>query len=178
MEGLTFVRVDKGDSGRLAALLALMIPYIDEMDSHSSDGEPTPASAIERYTGSMVDKQGLPDRYLELCLYEDAAVGFYHAKVDHEGDRGSVKPGYGYIMEFYITPEHRLKGFGRAMFDRICSHFVAEGAERIWLTTDPVTGKPFWERLGFGFHGEVSPENGQDILEMDIEGQHRWPVDS
>lgn len=72
-------------------------------------------------------------------------------------------------MEFYVIPELRRKGYGKLMFERIESLFRSHGALRMYLTADPVTGKPFWEALGFQRTGEISPENKLDIYEKAIE---------
>lgn len=71
-------------------------------------------------------------------------------------------------MEYYVIPEYRRKGYGKAMFERIESLFRSHGVQRMYLTADPVTGKPFWEALGFQRTGETSPENGLYIYEKDI----------
>ena len=68
-------------------------------------------------------------------------------------------------MEFYVKPEFRRKGYGTAMFKRIQMLFADHGVKRMYLTADPITGKPFWESLGFVNTSERSPENGQEIYE-------------
>lgn len=116
----------------------------------------------------MINKQGDHDRHLELCVADGQPIGFYHAKVDHLGHKGYIKPEYGFIMEFYIIPEQRRKGLGCFMYQRMISHLMNHGVKKIYLTTDPVTGKPFWEKLGFISNGEMSPDNDQEILEAKI----------
>lgn len=51
------------------------------------------------------------------------------------------------------------------MYRHLEEQFRRDGAKRMYLTADPVTGKPFWEALGFVNTGEQSPENKQDIYE-------------
>ena len=95
-------------------------------------------------------------------------IGFIYAKVDHEDHLGFIKPGYGFIMEFYVIPQYRRKGYGTLMFQHIQEMFKRHGVKRMYLTADPVTGEPFWEALGFIYFEEVSPENGQKIYEKDV----------
>ena len=71
-------------------------------------------------------------------------------------------------MEFYVRPEHRRRGYGRRMFLHMERLFRENGAKRMYLTADPVTGKPFWEALGFVNTGERSPDNGLEIYEKAI----------
>lgn len=46
--------------------------------------------------------------------------------------------------------------------------FHLDGAEMMYLTADPVTGKPFWESVGFENVNEKSPENQQYIYEKSV----------
>ncbi|MBO5648817.1 MAG: hypothetical protein J6S76_02775, partial [Clostridia bacterium] len=46
--------------------------------------------------------------------------------------------------------------------------FHIDGAEMMYLTADPVTGKPFWESMGFVNVNEKSPENQLYIYEKPI----------
>lgn len=71
-------------------------------------------------------------------------------------------------MEFYVIPEFRGKGCGREMFLHLQAMFRKDGAKKIYLAADPVTGKPFWEAMGFIRTGEISSENGQAIYEKAI----------
>ena len=96
-------------------------------------------------------------------------IGFLYGKIDHEDHKGFIKPGYGYIMEFYVKPDHRRKGYGKMMFKRLERLFHLDGAEMMYLTADPVTGKPFWEAQGFQNTMEKSPENQLYIYEKALE---------
>ena len=55
------------------------------------------------------------------------------------------------------------------MAQRIERLFAGHGAERMYLTADPVTGRPFWEAMGFRPTGEVSPENRLSIYEKAVD---------
>lgn len=166
MEKLTFVQLEKGNEEHYRLFESLMIPYNKELDEHKN--RRTPKDFLLRWTHSVLDMQGAYDRHLELCYDNENLIGFLYGKVDHEDHKGFIKQGYGYIMEFYVKPEFRRKGYGRAMFKRLEEHFASNGAKRMYLTADPVTGKPFWEAQGFANTGVQSPENGQDIYEKEI----------
>ena len=163
---LRYVRLGRVHEGYREAFFNLMVSYIQETDTHR--GIVTPYEFVLRGTESILQMQGPADRYLELCCDRESLVGFLYCKVDHVGDRGFIKPGYGYIMEFYVKPGYRRKGYGRAMFQHIESLFSSQGTRRMYLTADPVTGQPFWQAVGFEATGEISPENGLLILEKDV----------
>lgn len=147
-------------------LESLMIPYNKELDEH--ENRCTSIEVLKSVTESMLKLQGAKDRHLELCFSGTDLIGFFHCKVDHSDDRGYKKVGYGYIMEFYVKPAYRLKGYGRAMFNRIEEIFITENISNMYLTADSVTGEPFWRKMGFDFYGDISPENNLKILEKEL----------
>lgn len=145
---------------------SLMFEYIAEMNEH--DDHPLSKQFQQKWIDSIITMQGPLDRHLELCYVDGKIVGFLYGKVDHEDHKGFIKSGYGYIMEFYVCPEYRRKGYGKAMFCRLEKLFYRDGARRMYLTADPVTGKPFWEAMGFINTHEQSPENQLYIYEKVI----------
>ena len=62
---------------------------------------------------------------------------------------------YGSVNDFYISPKHRRKGYGRILNGYIENIFKNNGAETVMLFPDPVYGIPFWKSMGYsdtGFH--------------------------
>ena len=158
---MNFITVEKGNDAHRDALTRLMLDYIRETDGHM--GRQTPEGIVLRVTDSMIDKLN-EDRVLLLLSVDGVHVGFFYAKIDRHGDCGEIRPDWGYIMEFYVSPEYRRRGLGRQMV-RKCEDFFAErGADSVWLTADGVTGEPFWLSVGYEDSGEVSEENGQRIF--------------
>lgn len=51
------------------------------------------------------------------------------------------------------------------MFSRLEEFFKKNIVDGIYLTADPITGKPFWKALGFSATGKISDENGQELFE-------------
>lgn len=142
---------------------SLMQRYAKELDEHQNRN--TDSKVLERWTDSIIEKQYDTQRCLKLCYDEAKIIGFLYGKIDQPDDKGFKKAGFGCIMEFYVLPEHRMKGYGRKMLSHMESFFRANHVRRMYLTADPVTGKPFWEALGFIHTGEISPENKQRVYE-------------
>jgi len=174
MMELKFIKLQRDNEEHYNLLASLMIPYNKELDEHK--GSETSSDIILKVTRSMLNMQGPQDRHLELCYDGENLIGFLYGKVDHEGNKGFIKPEYGYIMEFYVKPEYRRKGYGKAIFERIEVLFASHGTKRMYLTADSVTGLPFWEAMGFDNTGETSPENGQFIFEKNLSSV--WPTDT
>ena len=163
---IKYVRVFAQNQEVCTAFRALMTSYMEELDAHSD--EPLPMELLPKWIDSIIAMQGPSDRHTELCYVGGNLIGFLYGKVDHEDHKGFIKPGYGYIMEFYVRPQYRRKGYGKKMFLHMEHLFRQDGAKRMYLTADPVSGKPFWEAMGFANTGEQSPENKLDIYEKDV----------
>ena len=144
-ERLEYVQLYEDNTLGCRCFSDLMHSYINEMNQHSH--RPLPEEFQQRWIDSIIRMQGPEDRHLELCAMDGEWIGFLYGKVDHPEHKGFIKPGYGYIMEFYVRPEYRRKGFGRLMFARMEALFRLDGAKRMYLTADPVTGRPFWEAV-------------------------------
>ena len=163
---IKYVQVTADNEKLCKAFKSLMTPYMEELDAHSDN--PLPMDLLPKWVDSIIAMQGPSDRHTELCYVGDNLIGFLYGKVDHEDHKGFIKPGYGYIMEFYVCPQYRRKGYGKRMFLHMEYLFRKDGVKRMYLTADPVSGKPFWEAMGFVNTGEQSPENKLDIYEKDV----------
>ncbi len=166
MSNLTFIQVSPSTPELCQQFEEIMTNYILEINTH--DANPLPEKYIPKVIQSLISLQGPDDRYLKLCFVENQPIGFFSGKIDHPEHKGFIKPGYAYIMDFYVMPEHRRKGYAKSMFLHLEMLFAKHGAKRMWLTADPVTGKPFWEAVGFINTGTKSPENNYDIYEKEI----------
>jgi len=167
---LNFVQLQKDNEEHYKLFESLMIPYNKELFEHRPE-YPITDKIVLAVTRSMINMQGPHDRHPELFYDGDNLIGFLCGKVDHEGHKGFIKPGYGYIMEFYVKPEYRHLGYGKVMFERLQYLFASHCTKRMYLTADPVTGRPFWEAMGFETSGESSPENGLLIFELSLPPQ-------
>lgn len=167
MKKLTFVQLNAKNQDHCAAFRRLMDQYNRELATHRI--QTLPDDLYQKWVKSIIQIQGDSDRHLELCYEHKALIGFLYGKIDHPEHNGFKKVGYGYIMEFFVLPAYRRKGFGKQMYQRLEHHFRQDGAKSLYLTPDPVTGVPFWIALGFEKTGEISPENNMDIYEKHLE---------
>ena len=163
---IRYIPLSADNAENCRAFASLMYDYIDETNEHSE--RPLPGEYRQKWIDSIIAMQGPADRHLELCCVGEVPIGFFYGKIDHKDHRGFIKPGYGYIMEFYVKPDYRRRGYGKRMFKRLERLFHLDGAEMMYLTADPVTGKPFWESVGFENINEKSPENHQYIYEKSV----------
>ena len=61
----------------------------------------------------------------------------------------SISYNYGTVNDFYISPKHRRKGYGRILNDYIEKIFRDNGTAIVLLYPDPVNGIPFWTAVGY-----------------------------
>ncbi|MGN1025694.1 MAG: GNAT family N-acetyltransferase, partial [Faecousia sp.] len=163
---LKFTQVVSDNAYLCSEFCSLMHPYIKELNEHSK--HTLSDEFIEKWISSILSMQGPPDRHLELCYDGQELIGFLYGKIDHEDHNGFIKPGYGYIMEFFVLPQFRRKGYGKAMFHHMEKLFTYDGAQKMYLTPDAVTGVPFWTAMEFQGTGEYSPENQMVIFEKAV----------
>ena len=56
---------------------------------------------------------------------------------------------YGTVNDFYISPKHRRKGYGRILNDHIEKIFIDNKVATALLYPDPVHGIPFWKAMDY-----------------------------
>ena len=117
-----------------------------EMGEDYMSSEPPELS--EKFLKSILELQGEPDRWLYFLQMEGHPVGFTHIK----GDK-TDRPGWGWILEFYIKPEYRRRGWGRYLYTESTRQFKERCNQ--WLTSNP-EAIPFWKALGFHETGEIA----------------------
>ena len=143
----------------------LMVEYISETDSHRNIK--TPKHIIPNITKSMINKID-NNRFLQIVYEEDEPIAFCYAKIDRIGDKGYIRPDWGYIMEFFVSKAHRRKGIGKKLVNQCENFFKEKGVKNIWLTADAVTGIPFWLACGYFDTGEISAENNLQIMSKEL----------
>ena len=56
---------------------------------------------------------------------------------------------YGEVKDFYISPKHRRKGYGRILNHHIEKIFDENGTNTVLLSPDPISGIDFWKAMGY-----------------------------
>ena len=169
MEELVFERLDPRNADQCNLFHDLMVEYDAELgDLEKIPGISDPKAFVEKWIRSIIDKQGPSDRHLELCFSGENPVGFLYGKLDHPEHRGYIRPGWGYVMEFYVRPSFRRQGCGTEMYARLERMLRADGAQNLYLTADTQAAALFWQAMGFANSHQKSPENDMDIFEKRV----------
>ena len=167
MKEIRFIQVQKKNPQHCEIFKDFMLPYNKEIDTDNAGGERISEEFVLKWTQSIIDMQGPHDRHLEFAFIGDEPIGFLYGKVDHEHHKGHKKIGYGYVMEYYVKPEYRRNGYGKAMFRRLEQHFSGHGVKRMYLNTT-ASAEAFWKAMGFVPTDEIQPHNNMVIWEKDV----------
>ena len=158
MEEIKFIQIKKDNMKLCEELLKLWIPFINELDEHR--GKQSSLDDIKDQAYKRINIQGLRnDMHFEICYINNTAVGLANFAVDLGGIKGILDAGYGFIMGFYVSPEYRRKGYGRAIVSHIEDVFKGHGVKYMYTCPDPITGEPFWSAMGFKDSGIMDPDD-------------------
>jgi len=167
MEKLKFVQIQKDNERHFLETAKLWMAYIQELYSH--DGTNRAENEIINNLRKRIGIQGKrPDMHFEIAYHQDEPIGIANFAIDIGTIYGLIESGYGTVMEFYIKPDFRRKGFGKVFLDHIENVLRNDGARNMYICPDSVTGKPFWKAMGFVDTGEIDPDNKLPIYTKDI----------
>lgn len=165
---LTYLQIDKNNEKHFESAKSLWFPFIREVNEHDGTME-TEEEILDGLRKRISIQGSRPDMHFEIAFLEGKPVGIAMFAIDTGTVYGLLEAGYGTIMGFYIKPENRRKGLGREFFRHIEEILKKDGAPKIYLTPDGVTGEPFWRAVGFTDSGKIDPDNKMPIYIKDIE---------
>ena len=169
MEKLKFIQIQKDNEHHFYETAKLWMAYIQELDSHEGMKITLKENEIVNNLRKRIEIQGQrPDMLFEIAYHQDEPVGIANFAIDLGTIYGLIESGYGTVMEFYIKPEFRRKGFGKIFLNHIESVLRNDGARNMYICPDLVTGKPFWKTMGFVDTGKIDPDSKLPIYTKDI----------
>jgi ribosomal protein S18 acetylase RimI-like enzyme len=160
---LKFMQLLQGNDYHRELFEQLLTAYHEEI-------MPEFAPQTPQLAQSVIAMQGDRDRHCAIVYAPQEnfqPIGFVIGKIDKPEHKGHKKVGFGYIMEFYVKPEFRRRGFGRAMFQHLERLFARDGASRMYLTTNSEIGEMVWRSFGFAPTDEIG-NAGQIVWEKAV----------
>ena len=168
MQKLTYLQIDKSNAEHFENAKSLWLSFVREVNEHDGITE-----TEEEITDDLKKRIGIqssrPDMHFEIAFFDDMPVGIAMFAIDTGTVYGLLEAGYGTVMGFFIKPEHRRKGLGSEFFCHIEDILKKDGAPKIYLTPDGVTGEPFWRAVGFTDSGKIDPDNKMPIYIKDVD---------
>ena len=166
MQKLTYLQIDKDNEEHFENAKSLWLPFIREVNEH--DGTAETDEEITDGLNKRISVQGSrPDMHFEIAFLGEEPVGIAMFAIDTGTVYGLLEAGYGTVMGFFIKQEQRRKGFGKEFFRHIEEILKKDGAPKIYLTPDGVTGEPFWRAMGLSDSGKTDPDNKMPIYIKD-----------
>lgn len=171
MQKLTYLQINKNSAEHFENAKSLWLPFIREVNEHDGTAE-TEEEIIDSLRKRIGIQGSRPDMHFEIAFLDNMPVGIAMFAIDTGTVYGLLEAGYGTVMGFFIKPEHRRKSLGREFFCHIEEVLKKDGASKIYLTPDGVTGEPFWKALGFTDSGKIDPDNKMPIYIKKVELMH------
>lgn len=138
-------------------MAALMADYMDELECN------IPREIVFGKLADLIDRQ-CSERIIlmDLAMEDSDCIGFSVYQIDSPESDWCKRPGWGFIREFYVVPEHRCAGIGKTLAHYTEASLHSLGAERLYLTADNAIS--FWQKCGWRLTEEVC-SNELNILE-------------
>lgn len=168
MKDITYVQIYKENQDLYNKILPQWIDYFNNIHRETEDEKPTEIEIIQDLNRRINIQGNRPEMHFELLFCDDTLVGFANFAIDTGTLYGLLESGYGVVMEFYISPEFRRKGYGKLLFEHVEETLKNDGTQYIYLTPDLVTGIPFWIAMGFCDSGKIDPDNKLPVYIKDI----------
>lgn len=168
MKELRFIQLQDGNKELFDMAREVWLPFIREVNSN--DRKTQSDDDIINGLKKRIHIQGTrKDMHFEIILLGDEIIGISMFAIDLGTIYGLLdRPGYGTVMGFYIKPKYRRKGFGRAFFEHIQIVLQNDGASKMYICPDAVTGIPFWKAMGFSDSGKIDPDDMKPIYTKTI----------
>jgi len=164
LKNTKYVQIYKENQDLYNDILPLWLAYFNELrESKSDDEKPTEDETIHDLNRRINIQGRRPDMHFELFYYDNVSAGFANFAIDTGGISGLIEKGYGFVMEYYIAPKFRRKGYGKLFYEHIEATLKNDGTKNIYLTSDTVTGVPFWIAMGFNDSSKIDPDNKMPI---------------
>ena len=163
---LRFIQIEKENKKHYDLAKPLWVAFCKEINEHDNVDE-TDESILDALNKRIGIQGSRPDMHFEIAMLNDVAVGLAMFAIDLGTVYDLLEKGYGTVMGFFISPNCRRKGLGREFFLHIEQTLKKDGAPKIYLTPDGITGEPFWTALGFSNSGKFDPDDKKYIYIKD-----------
>ena len=141
-------------------LTDMMVDYMAELAC------PIPQEVIRGKLSDAMDQMALSRLIrIRIAFAGDTPAGFSVFQIDRPGKDWCLRPGCGFVREFYVVPAWRKHGLGKDLETDTIKCLADMGAKGLYLTSTGAV--PFWQKCGWKLSAEIT-ETGQAILEKDF----------
>ena len=159
---IKYIQIEKDNAAHFEMASKLWIPFIQEVNEH--DGTYQSEEQIIDGLKKRISIQGCrKDMHFEVAYMNGEPFGIAMFAIDLGTVYGLLDKGYGTIMGFYIHPDFRRKGLGTSFSKHIEAILYSDGARKMYICPDSVTGEPFWKSNGYVDSGKIDPDDKKPI---------------
>ena len=160
---LKYMQLYKENHNLCTIAQELWVDFIKEVNGN--DGKKQTKEQILDGFYKRVSIQGSRNNmHFEVMFLNRTPIGIAMFAIDLGTVYGLLEKGYGTVMGFYIHPNYRRMGCGRAFWEHIESVLRSDGASKFYICPDSVTGVPFWTSMGFEDSRLVDPDDKKAIF--------------
>ena len=165
---LKFIQVYSDNNELCETLYPAWLDYMTELETEDGELDELFGVTIKEDFARRVRNQGTrPDMHLEVCFDGDEMVGFAHFAIVKGTQYGLLGENEGFVMEFYVLPTYRRKGYARTLYSHIETILAAAGARNICLTSNPAA-EAFWLAVDFRKTEIIDSDNNQYVFVKEI----------
>lgn len=159
---ISFIQIEKDNAEQFEMAAKLWVPFIREVQEH--DGRNESEDQIIDGLKKRISIQGSrKDMHFEIASIDGEPFGIAMFAIDLGTVYGLLEKGCGTIMGFYIRPDFRRKGLGTILSRHIETVLCNDGAAKMYICPDAVTGEPFWKANGYHDSGKIDPDDKKPI---------------
>ena len=167
---INFIQIEKDNAAHFEMESKLWVPFIEEVNEH--DGTYKTKEQIADGLKKRISIQGRrKDMHFEIACVNGEPFGIAMFAIDLGTVYGLLEKGYGTIMGFYIHPKFRRRGLGTLFSKHIETTLFSDGARKMYICPDSVTGEPFWKSNGYVDSGIIDPDDKKPIYIKEIADQ-------
>lgn len=164
---INFLQIKKDNEAHLEMASKLWMPFVKEVNEH--DGTYQSEEQIIDGLKKRISIQGnRKNMHFEIAFLNGEPFGIAMFAIDLGTVYGLLEKGYGTIMGFYVHPNFRRKGLGTSFSNHIEATLYSDGARKMYVCPDPVTGEPFWKAIGYTDSGKFDPDDKKPIYIKEI----------
>lgn len=159
---MNFIQIKKDNESHFETAAKLWVPFIREVNEHDGTHQ-SKEQIIEGLKKRIAIQGSRKDMHFEIAFVNGEPSGIAMFAIDLGTVYGLLEKGYGTIMGFYIRPDFRRRGLGTAFSRHIEEALSADGAAKMYVCPDTVTGEPFWKANGYSDSGKIDPDEKKPI---------------
>lgn len=148
LNNLTFINITKENISNYKKLRKTYAKY--KIKSLRNQGEmPGNKKMFYELFDSIISNSSFSNSdYFIVMKTEKELIGFASISTSST-DVVDIPYPYGKVKDFYISPKHRRKGYGRILNHHIEKVFDENGTNTVLLSPDPISGIDFWKAMGY-----------------------------